>query len=149
MADNEISDASPLAALPHLHTLNLRNNKLTSVLRKYCPPPPLPISTHHLHLLPPWLPAFEPDALVDNFADAEFQVSVGSALDEADLSGNQIEIMNDISQHRFLTRLFLNNNAISRIAVPIIAFVCVVCFEGLVALTFTIARLVTTRVLPT
>lgn len=86
---------------------------------------------------------------MDNFADAEFQVSVGSALDEADLSGNQIEIMNDISQHRFLTRLFLNNNAISRIAVPIIAFVCAVCFEGLVALTITIARLVTTRVLPT
>ena len=45
--------------------------------------------------------AFEPEPLDDNFADHEFRVAVGSALDEADLSNNEVEEIDELTQHRY------------------------------------------------
>ena len=116
MPNNAVTDLSVLSALPHLRRVNFAGNKLTRVLgtcrpwasgatsgavakRSYqvccrCGPSHdawrLCLST-----------AFEPEPLDDNFADHEFRVAVGSALDEADLSNNEVEEIDELTQHRY------------------------------------------------
>jgi len=86
--DNFVTDLSCLSNLPYLLTLSAANNKITECLSYNVP------------------------LCDDENRWAEGSNSVGSQLNEADLSGNNIEKIADLSPHCYLHSLNLNNNKI-------------------------------------
>jgi Leucine-rich repeat (LRR) protein len=86
---NKLSNLSPLAALPHLLTLDGSQNNIDSVLD------------------------FEQPHCKQGDAWCTGDKNVGSTLQEADLSTNIIREIRDLSAHKYLRKLVLDNNQIS------------------------------------
>jgi len=89
---NKISDLTALASLPHLLTLNASRNNIHAVLD------------------------FEQPHCKPGNAWGAGDKNVGSTLQEADLSSNCIVSIRDLTPHRFLRKLVLDNNQISVIS---------------------------------
>jgi len=89
---NKISSLASLAKLPHLLTLDASSNNIDAVLD------------------------FQPPHCKPGDAWCTGDTNIGSTLQEADLSSNIICEIRDLSAHRFLRTLVLDNNKISVIS---------------------------------
>ena len=106
MPGNSIKDISALSALAHVRRVNFRGNNLTEVLSK-CARGQVSLGRDLPHAAP--AADFQPEPFEDNFAEHEFRVIVGSALEDADLSDNKIEEIEDLSHHRCASLLLLKD----------------------------------------
>ena len=122
LSDNSLVSLKPLENLSALVQLKARFHPTTSntVLQYILNlPQHLTISFQQIHrrnnLIKDCL-AFSPKRCSNTFAWPDGQRAVGSLLAMVDLTGNQIETIEDLLHHRFLECLIISSNRISKIS---------------------------------